>query len=303
MTPGERIKILRILLGLTQEQLATSAGVNRASVVSWERGSYNPSHSAATALSGVLLCSPGYLLFGDKLIGSACWQPASPQRSKYMKDYIRDVNTLLPPFFTENSINYMAFYNALNGRVAFLGAAGSPLSYMLYLKPEVIGCFDSALSGTVSVEIEGFDNYPQTVLGFQEKEDGENLDIYFRLADKNQFQINTEAIRSALFKVQKAKGIHSAGLHAGFAKTAFSYFFYVSCQFEDASEWSLQRMYAFPEIFVRVYEEVERKSLTWSLANIDNEIVEMVRNHLAKQGVKPKPPIELFVRSQELGKE
>ncbi len=298
MMPGERIKILRILFGLTQEQLATSAAVNRASIVSWERGSYNPSHSAATALGGVLLCSPGYLLFGDKLIHSACWQPSSPQRSKYLKDYIHDVQTLLPPFFAENAINCMAFYNAFNGRLVFLGTAGTTLSYIMYLKPEVIDCFEQAFSDIERVEIEGFSGYPQATLGFQEQDDADSLQNYFRLSETSGIQINKDAVTSALLKVQKIRGLQSAGARVSFAKTAFSYFFYVSSQFEDVNEWSLRRMQALSEIFGRVYEEVERKSLTWSLSNLDKEIIEMVRKFLEGQGLKRKPAVEWPAQSQ-----
>jgi DNA-binding XRE family transcriptional regulator len=303
MRPGERIKILRILFGLTQEQLATSAAVNRASIVSWERGSYNPSHSAATALGSVLLCSPGYLLFGDKLIYSACWQPTSPQRSKYLKDYIDDVNTLLPQFLFENSINCMAFYDANNGRLAFLGRAGSPLSCILFLKPEVIDCFETAFSNIERIEIEGFTGYPQATLGFQEKDDSDSLKIFFRLASVSGIKLNEDAIASALLKVQKTRGLQSDAVHTSYAKTAFSYFFYVSSKYEGTDDWSMQLSCLFSDIFERVYEEVERKSLTWSLANLDKEILEMIRKFFEGQGLKRKPGVEWPAQPQNSAEE
>lgn len=102
MLVGERIKCLRILSGLSQEQLADIAGVNRSSVVSWERGAYGPSSAAVETVASVLLCPPGYILFGSPVISTAMWQLCPPRAKKYIEAYRSDLQRLIPPFVQES---------------------------------------------------------------------------------------------------------------------------------------------------------------------------------------------------------
>ena len=101
MKPGERIKALRMLSGFTQEKVAALAAINRASLVSWERGDYNPSAPAAESLGKILLCSPGYLLFGTPSPKVAVWEPNPPKINKYLSAYLHDMDLLFPSFCTE----------------------------------------------------------------------------------------------------------------------------------------------------------------------------------------------------------
>lgn len=51
---GERIKILRVIAGLHQRQLAERVGVSLGAVSAWERGAYAPSDVTLWRLARVL---------------------------------------------------------------------------------------------------------------------------------------------------------------------------------------------------------------------------------------------------------
>ena len=68
MTTGERIKQLRLELGLTQEELGAKLGVQRAAVQKYEKGTVkNIKRDALIRLAEVLGTTPEYLLGWDEL--------------------------------------------------------------------------------------------------------------------------------------------------------------------------------------------------------------------------------------------
>jgi len=134
MKPGERIKILRMLSGFTQETLAKLAGVNRVSVLSWERGDYKPSAAMAQAMGKILLCHPGYLIFGTPSLESSFWEPELPKTSKYLDAYVDDFRSLFPPLCAENQITSCTCCSAEDGNLLFLGIPGSPSKILLCMQ-------------------------------------------------------------------------------------------------------------------------------------------------------------------------
>ncbi|WP_336486493.1 helix-turn-helix domain-containing protein [Methylobacterium nigriterrae] len=61
---GERLRRLRDLAGLTQEEAARRIGVNRSAFAQWERGYTEPSLDRISELSELFRTSPAYLAFG-----------------------------------------------------------------------------------------------------------------------------------------------------------------------------------------------------------------------------------------------
>jgi transcriptional regulator with XRE-family HTH domain len=51
---GERLRAVRSVLGLSQEQLAKRAGVDESTVAKWERGKHKPSRKKVIALKKIL---------------------------------------------------------------------------------------------------------------------------------------------------------------------------------------------------------------------------------------------------------
>lgn len=62
MISGSEIKKRRKALGLSQQTLATAAGVSRSAVYDWERGTYSPEGENAKSLAKVLEISIAYLM-------------------------------------------------------------------------------------------------------------------------------------------------------------------------------------------------------------------------------------------------
>ena len=59
---GRNIKKIRVKLGMTQEELAFNAGLNRAYIGYIERGERNPSTETVFKIAKALKTSPGSLL-------------------------------------------------------------------------------------------------------------------------------------------------------------------------------------------------------------------------------------------------
>ena len=59
---GNRIKLLREQLGLTQTELAEKIGLTQAAIMHFEKGYKQPSQTTLVAIADVLDCSTDYLL-------------------------------------------------------------------------------------------------------------------------------------------------------------------------------------------------------------------------------------------------
>lgn len=295
MKPGARIKILRILSGFTQEKLAELAGVNRASLVSWERGDYNPSVPAAESLGKVLQCPPGYFLFGNPSIDSAAWEPTPPKINKYVKAYLQDLVSLFPSFCSENHVAVCAYYSADNGILLFLGKSDSPLKFLLFLKPYFFDSLLKMLNGLEIKEITGLKGSPPNSLGFLESETIESLSLYFRFAQSEGLSINIDGISRSFLSAKRIRGAKTEEDTKSLIRNAFLHFHNVLSEFEEPTSWRPAIFNPrYPTlidnlsiIFERLYEEIEQKSIVWG-GELDKDLADMVRKFLKSHGFKEK---------------
>lgn len=107
MTSGERIKILRILNGFTQQTLAEVADVSRASVMLWEKDK-QPTRRTALALAMLFEVSVEYLLEGINPPDYALWKPIVPGHPKHLQDLAIDMNHGISAIFSEIGIDFSA---------------------------------------------------------------------------------------------------------------------------------------------------------------------------------------------------
>lgn len=107
MTSGERIKILRILNGFTQQTLAEFADVSRASVMLWEKDKL-PTRRTALALATLFEVSAEYLLEGINPPDYALWKPIAPGHPKHLQDLAVDMNHGISALFSEIGIVFSA---------------------------------------------------------------------------------------------------------------------------------------------------------------------------------------------------
>lgn len=65
MTPGERIKLRRKEMKLTQRNLALAVKVSHVTISQWESSDTTPGGKNLFALADALKCSPNWILYGD----------------------------------------------------------------------------------------------------------------------------------------------------------------------------------------------------------------------------------------------
>lgn len=293
MTPGERIKILRMLAGFTQEKLGEISGLNRASIVYWEKGTHIPSTSAASALGKVLSCSHDYILFGNSPPRDACWEPVLPKSRKFFNIFCLDFESLFPAFCTENEINFCTYYTAENGKIVFLGKKNQPLSFLLFLHPFLYECFIKIFASLDGKEISALNGYPQTSLGFTEKKTIDSLSFYYNLFSSNNIQINWQAINKAFLKARKFRWPKSEEDQKGFRKNAFIHVLKVLHEFEYPDHNGSNHNYSqkifgnLYDVFEYLNEKFEEESLAYS-GSIDEELADTVRKLIKGLGFKKK---------------
>lgn len=94
MTTGERIKMKREELHLSQRQLAEKLGTNQATIHKWEAGISTPRSYNLQALADALGVTPAYITIGDTTpkpvqIGPGTYAPAKkiePAKKYSLKD-------------------------------------------------------------------------------------------------------------------------------------------------------------------------------------------------------------------------
>jgi transcriptional regulator with XRE-family HTH domain len=107
MTFADRIKILRILNGFTQQTLADYAKISRASVMLWEKGKL-PTRRNTLALSALFEVSTEYLLEGIHPPTYALWKPIAPGHPKHLHNLAIDMEHGIPYLFSELRIVFSA---------------------------------------------------------------------------------------------------------------------------------------------------------------------------------------------------
>lgn len=294
MKPGARIKILRILSGLTQERLAELAGLNRSSLVFWERGVYNPSAGAAEALGKVLLCPPGYIMFGTPLPESAAWELTPPKVSRYIAGYYSDIKSLFTDFSAELHIDFVAIYHGDNGHLLFLGNSGGPLRYALFLGHDSYKQICSSLSFLEQKVIEGLKFYPPLTIGFMANETVETFSRYMAFAQNSGVSVDKEALITSLLRSKKIRGDISTEEIKALVENASFHFFLVLQESgilnlpnrSPTKIRSFSNIHDLKVIFSRLYEEVETKSLAWN-GEPNVELINFVRRFLTQHGFIP----------------
>lgn len=143
-----RIKMLRLLCGMTQEELAFKAEVPRPSLGNYEQGTYVPRDKSLERLAAILGVEPGYLRYGSPVLISQAWLPAIPVNARRRRETIEDILRLLPDFIVENRFDSVISRPLGDGgRLFFLGR-NNDYTCMLLAAAELA---DSALKEIKSV--------------------------------------------------------------------------------------------------------------------------------------------------------
>lgn len=197
METAERIKILRMLNGFTQEAVAAILGAPRPSIVVWESGKHPPAQQYVVRLAELVGVEPGYILFGRPQISYGALIPSSPGRPQNYAPYLRDISALLPSFLQENELDSVRYSRLGNGGTMYLLGRKNAFSVMLLVCESLVSCFGNILEKDGSVEMGTFDNF--TVETFSEKE------LKFLSTHACDFTIDYKAISMALSQRRREK--------------------------------------------------------------------------------------------------
>lgn len=281
MRPGLRIKIFRMLHGINQERLSLKSGINRASISSWEKGTYEPSAKAVEALTPHLPCHPGYIMFGTPEITSGVWQPENPLAKRYISYYRKDLKSLFPLFCKENKITSYALYNGRDGKLIFLKRKNRPFSYLIILQKK-----DEELIEEILCDIPGQiitlndDSLPAQIPGIQDMSP-EFLSKYFTSVD---IDIDLEQITLTLSEVKRFKGLVNGEDRKSYGFSAYMHFTQIIGEYEKPDK-SCEGFLA--SCFSQTLTEIEERDLVWD-GKIDPHIYSKLRDKLERKGFRCK---------------
>lgn len=294
MERNERLTILRMLNGLTQELLSSKSGLPRGSIGTWEKGNYAPSHEAAPRLADALNVPVGYLMYGSPPLSSAVWQPVVPA-SRHFPLFAKELVKNIPALCKENEITRYASYQGDDGKIIFLGKGDRPFSFLLLQKAELDGCISTALKPLEEHHIEGLQFLPLLSIGFLERMDVEHLKGFIRFAQSSDLEVDGDAIVSEFLKTKQNLGLISSSDRIAFSTNAFIHMRAVYDELERPAVWrpavfnprapTLIEHEAM--LFERVSEVCEEKSLIWT-GVYNDELGEMIRGFLKSHGYQER---------------
>lgn len=117
----ERVKILRLLRGRSQPELAAEAGISQAQIASYERGAYKPKSAAVLQMAKALHVSPDYLLYGSPPLSDQYWSVQADTRDHITGKIANDIIDLLPGLLRESKIICAFTAKVKDGLVIFMG--------------------------------------------------------------------------------------------------------------------------------------------------------------------------------------
>jgi transcriptional regulator with XRE-family HTH domain len=108
MKIGERIKLLRLLAGITQVDVSRHLDISQHNIAMLEKGRYKPRLSQAESLSTLFGCSVDWLLFGKipafPVLGYAIIPPKIDISRKKFNEIDDALRTLFVDFLKENEV-------------------------------------------------------------------------------------------------------------------------------------------------------------------------------------------------------
>ena len=283
MDRGNRLKILRMLCGQSQDVLAKELGLSQGNVATWERkGMFPRAPEIAKKLADLLQVPAGYLAFGDPQITCSVWEPIPPQSPRHLKSYLSNINNLLPEFCAENEIKHGAYYSAGNGKIVFMGQEGKPFSFLLIVRSVIAESIMKALMGVRLGEINMLDGYPPLNIFFDEF-DSEQLEVYCRAFEVNGCTIDRQAISVALAKTRALRYRETDIPYL--IENAFRIFHRSLQEFDLPQVWPDDLMLRLSHIFKRVYEMIMEKPLVGEVM-MEESLVEYTNQMLIGSGLK-----------------
>lgn len=132
-----RIKLLRLLFGLTQDELVSLAGISRPSLVNYEQGEYNPIDDIVIRLADIFDVEPGYLRYGSPMIRNHVWIPSIPKHSQRKQTIYDDLEKLFPELIQENAFTSLVMGKLADGNHTLLLGQNKNFDCLLLIPPDL----------------------------------------------------------------------------------------------------------------------------------------------------------------------
>lgn len=199
MKTGHRIKLLRLLFGLTQEELANLAGISRPSLVNYELGEYSPIDDIVIRLSDIFDVEPGYLRYGSSMIRNHVWIPSIPKHSQRKQNIIDELEKLFPEFIQENQFTGLVTGTLSDGNHTLLFGRENNFDCLLLTNRELA---EKISKVAVGLDCRSIDGNP---FGAIDAFDADCLSFIVSQIEEFGFELDFMALRQALARLTALK--------------------------------------------------------------------------------------------------
>jgi transcriptional regulator with XRE-family HTH domain len=199
MKTNHRIKLLRLLFGLTQEELSSLAGISRPALVSYEQGGYSPIDDIIIRLADIFSVEPGYLRYGSPVILNHVWIPSIPKHSLRKQNIIDELDKLFPELIQENRFTGLVTGNLADGNCTLLFGRDKNFDSLLLTNRELAEKITATAGGLVCHTIE--DNTFGTIETF----DADCLSFLSAQIEEFVLELDFMALRQALTRLTALK--------------------------------------------------------------------------------------------------
>ena len=181
---------MRLLFGLTQEELAGLAGISRPSLVNYEQGGYSPIDDILLRLAELFWVEPGYLRYGAPPVNYQVWKPNVPKHSQRKQNLIDEIEKLFPDFLEENSFSGVVVGKLADGGYAFLFGRDNHYDCLLIADQDICQVVQKSSSGLKAFHVdcnksETVDTFDVNCLTIMHQEISK-LDLQFELNEMRQ---------------------------------------------------------------------------------------------------------------------
>ena len=209
MEKPDRLKILRLLSGYTQAELARMVQIPQASLAVMEKGKYGVAGNKGISVASALGVPFEYLYLGTPSVDSNdpnVWIPIPPARSQHLQSMFNDITALFPLFLTENSFNAVISSGELSdGSTVFLIGRKSNtkmkaevnITCLLMADKRLVNCFNTAFKASkVKITSELSSNHSMDTFLIKQ---------FGLLLDGVKFKFSVEEIRDKIAEARNRK--------------------------------------------------------------------------------------------------
>lgn len=280
MERGKRLKILRMLYGLSQEDLAKRLGVSQGNVATWERKNMFPRDTKiAVKLAAALQVSVGYLAYGEGKIDSAAWEPIPPNNPRHLQSYLTDFVELFFELSKEVQIEQSFYYSTDKGTIFFLGPLGKQLNYLLIAEPTISASVNNLITKSHCMKALDKDNPPPFI--HLREFDSYMLITFASMVSKA--KVDVKSLEINLLQLRKQNNRIYNTFTPELIGSTFTNFIAVLQEFEVRGPLKPELLNSLHTLFMKTYDVCHENSLLLH-GETNEELTKWIRSELERIG-------------------